>query len=295
MLYFLHRSLWIKRDDLVDPGINGNKARKFTYLIEAQPEKHRRVLSHGGNQSNAMNALALLCTRKKWRFTYYTRPLPAHLRQNPAGNLKRALDAGMELIECSDTHEEIALKLSAISQKNPLDCYVPMGGKSPLAAGGVKTLAKEIKEFAQSRNIGHLNVILSSGTGTTALYLAKFLQNHTVFTVPCAGGKGYLQEQMKSLEPNLPENLFIIEGPRKHAFARPCPEFLETYNELLEAQIEFDLLYDVKTWHTFKENPELLPEGEIMFVHSGGVEGNPTQLLRYERAGLLEKSTCTSP
>ena len=276
----------MKRDDLIKQVINGNKARKLHHLMQTPPEDHRRVLSHGGNQSNAMNALALLCAWKKWQFLYYTKPIPDYLRQNPSGNLASALQTGMKVVETTQSHSEISRELSAISNDDPHECYVPMGGQSPLAAEGIKILAEEIREFIDEHKIKNLSVILSSGTGTTALYLAHYLPECTVLTVPCVGDGRYLQEQMKSLSPRLPRNLSIIESRQKYRFAHPYPGFLETWRELCDAGIEFDLLYDTKMWHIFKNEPALLPPGEVMVVHSGGTEGNPSQLARYRRAGV---------
>ena len=82
----------------VAPGVCGNKARKLASLHRTlKPGDH--VVSHGGGQSNAMLALASLCDARGARFTYHTRPLPAWLRRQPTGNLRRALSLGMDLAE----------------------------------------------------------------------------------------------------------------------------------------------------------------------------------------------------
>lgn len=95
------RKIFIKRDDLCrlepDIGISGNKVRKLQTLIEC---KHfpKTVISDGGSQSNAMRALALLCSQKGARFVYLCRKIPQTLKVTPVGNYLDALNAGMEVI-----------------------------------------------------------------------------------------------------------------------------------------------------------------------------------------------------
>lgn len=95
------REIFIKRDDLltfpVDIGIRGNKIRKLQSLYDLGEKFPRSVYSYGGNQSNAMRALALLCKQKDAKFTYFTRIISSHLKENPQGNFVAALDAGMKV------------------------------------------------------------------------------------------------------------------------------------------------------------------------------------------------------
>src|SRR5687767_14697804 len=49
----LKREIFIKRDDVLGPGLGGNKARKLEYLLgEAQQRGTRKVVTFGGLQSN---------------------------------------------------------------------------------------------------------------------------------------------------------------------------------------------------------------------------------------------------
>ena len=72
------------------------------------------IVSHGGPQSNAMLALAAVVhfqnTRlglgngddpMRRRFVYYTKKLPRFLRNQPSGNLFRAMSLGTEIVELS--------------------------------------------------------------------------------------------------------------------------------------------------------------------------------------------------
>eukprot|EP00953_Heterococcus_sp_UTEX-ZZ885_P018975 10601-Heterococcus_DN1.PRE.3 len=71
------RKILVKRDDkmrLAESGICGNKARKL-YAMNAIPAADfpELTVSHGGSQSNAMLALAAVCSSKGKAFRYYTK------------------------------------------------------------------------------------------------------------------------------------------------------------------------------------------------------------------------------
>jgi 1-aminocyclopropane-1-carboxylate deaminase len=111
------RLVYLKRDDQLRlPGsqVSGNKARKMLALNELTKEDFPTCLvSYGGPQSNAMLALAAIVRFQneksglgtgdpdRKRFVYYAKKLPRFLRNQPNGNLFRALSLGMELVEVS--------------------------------------------------------------------------------------------------------------------------------------------------------------------------------------------------
>jgi len=98
------RSMYVKRDDLCADhtssiNINGNKARKFRYLMDSRIDsislRHTTIASCGGYQSNAMLALAKIAMSKNINFYYFTRDIPSHVKSSLVGNLKVALNCGM--------------------------------------------------------------------------------------------------------------------------------------------------------------------------------------------------------
>ncbi len=271
---------YVKRDELLDPLLSGNKYRKLYTLLQTPSETYNTVISYGGTQSNAMLSIAALCKQKGWQFQYYCKPLPPHLKQQPTGNLKAALDLGMQLLESPD-YETLIPTLQ--SQDKTL--VIPQGGAAPLAEQGIKVLTDEIKQWQQEQSISKLNIVTPSGTGTTAYYLAKHLPNCQVLTTASVGNNTYLMQQMQQLG-SLPHNLKLLEPSRKYHFAKPYPEFLETYQTLKQSGIEFDLIYAPKMWQTLLTNMQTI-QGTILYVHSGGLMGNATMLERYAHKGLL--------
>ncbi|HEY9203027.1 MAG TPA: 1-aminocyclopropane-1-carboxylate deaminase, partial [Sulfurimonas sp.] len=69
-LYVDGRRFYVKRDDLIDPFLAGNKYRKLYTLLQTPSQKLKTVISYGGTQSNAMLAIAAMCKSKGWEFIY---------------------------------------------------------------------------------------------------------------------------------------------------------------------------------------------------------------------------------
>ena len=267
------REFLVKRDDLFDPYLSGNKYRKLHTLLNSPKTKYKKIISYGGTQSNAMLAIAAMCKLKEWKFVYYTKPISQMQKEQKVGNFYRALSLGMECIEI----ERELYKDYIASLGITIDEYsyiIDQGGADTSAKDGLEVLAKEIRE-------DHLDVkslATPSGTGTTALFLALALPEYKVYTIACVGDSTYLKEQMTALS-KIPKNLIILEPSKKYHFAKLYPEFLEIYNKTKNAGIEFDLLYAPALWMALLEQTK----ERILYIHSGGVSGNESMLHRYSQ------------
>jgi len=272
-----NREFFIKRDDLIDPYLAGNKYRKLYTLLQTPKEAIKKVISYGGTQSNAMVAIASMAHKKGWEFTYYTKPLSHTQKTQSIGNFADALAFGMQHIEIDTTlYKDFIASLRLNLEEKTI--IIDQGGANQMAREGVMQLAKEIrKDFTPHM----LDAIATpAGTGTTALYLASLLPEYKVYTTPSIGDKHYLQTQMQALAP-LPKNLIILEPSKKYHFAKLYPEFFLMYKELLQTNIEFDLLYAPLLWINLLEQTN--KEEKILYIHSGGVSGNQTMLERYRK------------
>jgi len=267
------REFCVKRDDLIDPYLAGNKYRKLYTLLQTDSSKYDTIISYGGTQSNAMLAIAAMCQKKGWQFLYYTKPISDTIKEQRSGNYYTALSLGMEHREIEESlyKEYISSLALTLDEKSFL---LHQGGADRSAREGLKVLAKEIEE--QMPQIDSLAT--PSGTGTTALFLALALPSHTIYTTPCVGDVAYLKEQMSAIA-SIPSNLVILEPKKKYHFAKLYPEFLEIYEKLQKEGIEFDLLYAPAMWIALLEQTR----EDVLYIHSGGVTGNESMLKRYER------------
>jgi len=269
------REFFVKRDDLFDPYLAGNKFRKLYTLLQTPKEKYKTIISYGGAQSNAMLALSALCKQKDWEFIYYTKPLSTQQKKISSGNFADAINLGMIHKEIEEAfYKDFIASLSLTINEQTL--LVEQGGALRTAQEGLRVLAQEIKEQLQDKGID--SVATPSGTGTTALFLAKTLPEYRVYTTACVGDSTYLKEQMSALA-DIPKNLTILESKKKYHFAKPYREFYDIYKKLLEGDIEFDLLYAPAMWLTLLEQTE----GSLLYIHSGGVSGNVTMQQRYAK------------
>ncbi len=273
------REFLVKRDDLIDPHLAGNKYRKLYTLLKTPKNKFTRIISYGGTQSNAMLAISAMCKQKDWEFIYYTKILSTQQKKQNDGNFFHSIELGMKHIEL----EEIFYKEFISSLRLNLDektFIIDQGGAVEEARIGLEVLAKEIRES----NLDVKSLATPSGTGTTALFLALALPQYKVYTTPCVGDSEYLKEQMSALH-KIPDNLVILEPEKKYHFAKPYPEFLEIYQNLLKSGVEFDLLYAPGMWKALLEQTE----EEVLYIHSGGVTGNESMLKRYEKKGFISR------
>ena len=276
------RAFYVKRDDLSHPLLSGNKYRKLHALLRTPSEKIDGIVSYGGIQSNAMLAIAALCRMKAWRFDYIAKRVPSHLKAAPKGNYRTALELGMHLGEIHPLEYETAVaSLLETRGRRSGSVVVPQGGADAAARDGVRILADEIRVWRNGAGIGKLTVATPAGTGTTAAFLADVLKECEVVTVAAVGDAAYLREQIEKLMP-FPRNLTILPTAKHYRFATPHPDLLRIYKRLEAAGIVFDLVYAPVMWTALLENAEVL-QGEVLYVHSGGISGNATMLERYER------------
>ncbi len=277
------RIFYVKRDDLIDPYLSGNKFRKLYSLYNTPSSRYKKIISYGGTQSNAMLSIAYLCHLKGWEFEYYCKPIGLHVKEQIGGNLNSALKFGMNCIEVPrEAYESRINELFFNLDETML--LIPQGGADVMAKEGVSVLADEIKIWQAQEGILNLHVITPSGTGTTAFYLAQELQCEC-YTTAVVGNEDYLKQELKVLG-EMSNNLHVISTKKKYHFAKPYREFLEIYSELKHSGIEFDLRYAPKMWLALLENYDTI-DGEILYVHSGGVYGNGTMQERYRYKGWL--------
>jgi 1-aminocyclopropane-1-carboxylate deaminase/D-cysteine desulfhydrase-like pyridoxal-dependent ACC family enzyme len=270
---FENQSFLIKRDDLLHKDFSGNKARKFYYYFINDFPNIDTVISYGSNQSNAMYSLSVLAQLKGWKFIYYVDHIPSILKENRQGNYKYALANDMQIIEDKEFNKE------NLQLKN-YELFISEGGAVKEAQVGLEILANEIKEYQKQHTIKNLKVFLPSGTGTTALFLQKFLDCE-VLTCPCVGDSEYLKQQFLELENDEELHPTVINTDKKYHFGKLYKENYILWKKLKEeTNIEFDLLYDPIGMKTFLSLPKE-KSFTYLYIHQGGVKGNVTMIERY--------------
>lgn len=276
------------------------------------------LISYGGAQSNAMLALAQLCQFHEKPFVYITRPISPRLSKAPGNfrdalavgmsHVQVSLDdyrTTFTDIPPDIIESEIELILHKNNCTFPFSTsrpyFVPQGGAWSGAEPGVSILASEIVEqISTFRKSGKFAlklpvIFLACGTGTTAFFLRKHLKGIAkVVAVPVSGSEIYLVKQMRWLhqvstsDTSSMDKLLMpdVLRPRLRAsFADVRPEKLRLWQELhraVDGKFDFDLIYAPKAWEEVWlaiEERRIASDGEdLIYYHSGGVEGNASML-----------------
>ncbi|MFY7989930.1 MAG: 1-aminocyclopropane-1-carboxylate deaminase/D-cysteine desulfhydrase [Fluviicola sp.] len=155
--------LLVKRDDLIDPEVSGNKWRKLLYNIELATFQQRKgILTFGGAYSNHLLATAAACHKAGLHAVGVVRGEELHPESNE--NLKRCAELGMELqfvdrTTYSERNEPLAIE--GWKERYPNHLLVAEGGHGFYGMLGCQKMWEELPADTD-------HVFVALGTGTTA-------------------------------------------------------------------------------------------------------------------------------
>lgn len=265
-------SLFVKREDLTDEHISGNKFFKLKYnLIEAAEKGYKTLLSFGGAYSNHIYALA--SAGKRFGFdTIGVIRGEEHLPLNPT--LEFAKECGMNFYYLSrtDYRKKYSDEILERLKQNFGEFYlIPEGGSNYLAVKGCE-------EIPQRFEIKYDYIFCASGTGgTLAGIINGSNDNSKVIGVAVLKNATFLTDDVKKLTASEKSNWNILldyhfGGYSK--FNRELIEFVKTFTSKFNIPIEpiytgkmLFAIYDLARKNFF-------PEGStIIAYHSGGLQG----------------------
>lgn len=294
----LKREVFIKRDDILGPGLGGNKTRKLEYLLaEAQRRGLRKIVTFGGLQSNHARITAAAARKlglEPHLFFFEKQPdqltgnlllnqlLGAHTHFLPLG---AGGDGSMTLETTNRLVRLVAwLRLGR-------HAFIPVGGCSWRGCLGYVRAAVEIESQARAAGIEKAHLVLAAGTGGT---LAGLLAGLTLtdsrlsllgidigklwkgFPASLARLAGEICSHLGIRREFQPENIPLLEAryafPKYGLPSQACREAI-----LRLARTEGILLDPVYTGKAFAGMLDLLERGElgsgepIVFLHTGGL------------------------
>jgi len=313
-------NIYVKRDDLLNLHFSGNKARKFAHYLQQKKSSETNIkeithlISYGSIQANSLYSLASLARIKGWQLHYYVSRIPAWLQDSTLGNYGQAIALGAKIIEVDSrfiSNNDLDVNIESSNLDNTMRAFsknlpsthlfIPEGGRHHLAQIGINTLAQEIADYCDENQITstheHVQIMLPSGTGTTALFLQTWFKENNypieVLTCACVGNTSYLQQQFNELNTNTEQWPTILPSPGNFHFGKLNKQHLQLWQQLKqETNIEFELLYDPVGWKClldYLENKSstqphsLTNKTAIFYLHQGGLVGNETMVPRYKR------------
>jgi len=269
--------LFIKREDLVDYELGGNKWRKMKYNLEAAiQQNHDTLLTFGGAYSNHIYATAAAGKRLGFRTIGIIRG-EAYQPLNPT--LQFASDCGMQLEyidRCSYRQKNQPEFIAQLKEKFGRFYLLPEGGSNLLALKGCAEIINEInQEFDY--------VCSACGTGATLAGIISALQLHqkTIGFSALKGGE-FLSEEINNFlqqAGSTPVPQWLINTDYHFGgYAKTTPklwDFIEQFER--DFNIPLDGVYTGKMFYGLFDliQKGYFPEGSrIIAIHTGGLQGN---------------------
>jgi len=263
-------NLFVKRDDLIDPYISGNKWRKLKYILEkAKSHNKSHITTFGGAYSNHLVATAAASARLGLKST-------AFVRGDEVKNEMLLLCKlfGMTLIFTDRESYRDKEKLFNNHFHHEDNAYfVDEGGASAEAVIGCAEIVDELID-------SYDHIFCAAGTGTTAAGLLKGIQKNGLKTklhiIPVLKNGSFINEEILKYTPHS-ENLVLHHNYHFGGYAKTTPElfnFIKSFTA--RTGLLLDPVYTAKMFYAIidlqKQNI-VNANDKILAIHTGGLLG----------------------
>jgi 1-aminocyclopropane-1-carboxylate deaminase len=275
-------TFWIKRDDLIDPIVSGNKWRKLKYNVEkAQHQKSKGILTFGGAFSNHLIATAEACQIHGLKSVGIVRG--DELTKESNDTLSMCAEYGMDLrfVSRSDYKKRNENDyLYQLRDQFSQFYIVPEGGANFYGAIGCQEILQETPNNFD-------RVYLAGGTGTTAVgVLSGVPENTKVHLVSALKGDFLADEVLKGLQKlfyNEAESVSsykqLVLSTDHHfgGYGKVNQELLDFINDFYkQTEIPLDPIYTGKAMYALMQDYKdgMISQDETcLFIHTGGLQG----------------------
>lgn len=298
---------YIKRDDLTNLGVGGNKLRKLEYLLkDAQDQGCTMLLTLGGAQTNHGRLTAAVAAKYGMKCAIvcvddYPGELSANLlldRLMGAEVILKHDDGRSEAEQFAEVAAQVKARYEAQGEK----VYeIPVGGSSDVGMLGYYECAQELT--AQAKEMGLEDATVYAAVGSIGTYMGLYcgLANEQsplglvgVAISPFLEGKEKrIVEYFNSVKdrfgltcPGAREDFHIEKDYTRGAYNNPCREVRDAICYM--ARREAIILDPCYTGKAFVGICDMIREGKIekgnkiIFLHTGGLPGIYTKHHRVE-------------
>ena len=255
----------VKRDDLIDSQISGNKWRKLKYNFKQLVDSpYRGIASFGGAFSNHIAALAAAGEKAQVPTLGFIRTHEIDLN-NPT--LKLAHAKGMILVAL--TRDEYKKRrdpnfIAKLQEKYPNYLFVPEGGSNRSASDGLKELAAELVQQSNVKTIA-----LAIGSGGTISGLLDHLPEHKFIGVAVVDDTPLLA----ALQDKYGDRLTIVKSAMFGGYGKTSEQLNDFCWEFTkQTKIPIEPVYTGKMFYALCEQ-ELALEQPVLAIHTGGLQG----------------------
>lgn len=265
-------SLHIRREDLLNPLIPGNKLRKLKYnLARAKAEGHDCLLTFGGAYSNHISAVAQAGKLYGFKTIGIIRgdELSTAINKNPT--LRSAENAGMTLKFISrESYRNKGNHTFYEQLKNEFGRFylIPEGGTNALAVKGCE-------EILTDGDADFDYICVASGTGGTAAGIINSASGRQqVLVFPAVKGD-FIEGEILKFSPR--RNWKIIDRYHFGGYAKISRDLVEFINGFYaQTGIPLDPVYTGKLLFGVMDliAKDYFPRNsKILVIHTGGIQG----------------------
>ena len=263
--------VFMKRLDLIDPFISGNKLFKLKHNVDrALLEEKNMLITFGGAFSNHILATAAYAKKKNIDCLAIVRG-EEYSELNPL--LALAKEYGMNF--CFVSRKEYAKRndnnyISELIRKYKKAFIVPEGGNNKLGVLGAE-------EILETQDMSFDYIICPIGTGATLSGIVNSSKKtQKVIGVNCVNETIYINKKIS--QKTNKNNWEIINEFNFGGFAKfdnLLTEYLKKFK--LNYQITLDLNYTAKMFFGFEkliERRYFQRKSKVLLIHTGGIYGN---------------------
>lgn len=268
-------ALYMKRDDLIHPWVNGNKYRKLSCNIKHFYDNgFAGICSFGGAFSNHLIALAYITHVECIPFVAFVRAYE-YDHNNPI--LKKISSWGTKIIivppDQYHLKEQGEIPQSFLKEHNNY-YLIPEGGTNDLALKGAAQIIKEI--YSQTDTDKYSKVVCTVGTGGTSagIYANMNSTENLMLACPFKSNLSYLRG-FELIKRDIPIDTINVSNHKK--FGAYDPDIVSFINRFYnDYQVLLDPIYTAKTMYWLANNLDhvhLNDIQKIIFIHTGGLPG----------------------
>lgn len=264
------KSVAVKRDDMIDPYISGNKWRKLKYiLIDVAKKDKNHLVTFGGAYSNHLVATAAAASRNGLRSTAFVR---GDQVENEMLLLCKLF--GMTLLFVDrESYKNKSSLYSSYFKNNDNTYFIDEGGACEEAAIGCSEIIAELPQLYD-------HIFCAAGTGTTAAGLLRGINQNKLKTqlhvIPVLKGGEFIEREIAKYEKDL-SNLKLHTEYHFGGYAKTTPELLKFMKDFIATTgMLIDPIYTAKMFYAINDlatNNYFEKETKILAVHTGGLLG----------------------
>ncbi|SHG19848.1 1-aminocyclopropane-1-carboxylate deaminase/D-cysteine desulfhydrase [Pedobacter caeni] len=261
---------WMKRDDLIDPYISGNKWRKLKYLLaRAFKENKHHLVTFGGAYSNHLVATAAAAAKAGLKSSAFVRGEEV---ENEMLMICRLFGMNLIFTDRTSYKDKTQLFLQHFAEQ-PEAFFIDEGGASAEAVQGCAEIIAELPG-----DIDH--IFCAAGTGTTAAGLLKGIQERglktTLHVVPALKGGQFIEDEIFKYIGNTAQ-LVLHTNYHFGGYAKTQPALISFMKDFVSKQgILIDPVYTAKMLFAIEDliaTDYFKPQDKIVALHTGGLLG----------------------